>query len=134
MKEHAFRLVKGDDLKKSLEKYTEDNDIRAGVIISCVGCLYEAIIRDASGVNCVTLKEKLEIVSITGTLSIDGSHIHISVSDEELKTYGGHLKDGCLVNTTAEIVILELDSYVFERQMDEKTGYKELCISRKQLV
>jgi predicted DNA-binding protein with PD1-like motif len=131
MKEHAFRLEKGDDLKKSLEKYTEDNNIRAGIIVSCVGCLYEAVIRDASGINCVTLKQKLEIVSITGTLSINRCHIHISVSDEDLKVYGGHLKDGCLVNTTAEVVILELDSYVFDRKMDEKTGYKELIITKK---
>jgi len=131
MKEHAFRLVKGDDLKKSLEKYTIDNNIRSGVIISGVGCLYEAVIRDASGVSCVTLKQKLEIVSVTGTLSLDGCHIHIAVSDEQLKTYGGHLKYGCLVNTTAEIVILELDSYTFDRKMDEETGYKELFISKK---
>jgi len=131
MKEHAFRLVKGDDLKKSLEKYTIDNNIRAGAVISGVGCLYEAVIRDASGVSCVTLKQKLEIVSLTGTLSLDGCHIHISVSDEQLKTYGGHLKDGCLINTTAEIVIFELDSYIFSREMDEGTGYKELFINKK---
>lgn len=131
MKEHAFRLVKGEDLKKKIEEYTVSNNIKAGVILSGVGCLYEAVIRDASGVNCTTLKQKLEIVSITGTLSLDGSHIHISVSDEELKTYGGHLKDGCLVNTTAEIVILELDSYTFTREMDEGTGYKEIVMTQK---
>lgn len=130
MKEHAFRLTKGEDLKKRIEEYTVDNNIKAGTILSGVGCLYEAVIRDASGVNCVTLKEKLEIVSITGTLSLDGCHIHISVSDEHLKVYGGHLKDGCLVNTTAEIVILELDSHTFTREMDQQTGYKELVITR----
>lgn len=131
MKEHAFRLEKGSDLKKEIEKYTVDNNITAGVILSGVGCLYEANIRDASGISCTLLRQKLEIVSITGTLSLDGCHIHISVSDEELKVYGGHLKDGCLVNTTAEIVLLELDSYTFTREMDEGTGYKELVMTRK---
>jgi uncharacterized protein len=130
MQEYAFRLTKGEDLNKSIEKYTEENNIKAGVILSGVGCLFEAVIRDASGVNCVTLKQKLEIVSLIGTLSLDRCHIHISVSDENLKVYGGHLKDGCLVNTTAEIVIFELDSYTFNREMDEETGYNELVITK----
>ncbi|MCX8074555.1 MAG: DNA-binding protein [Clostridia bacterium] len=130
MKEHSFRLKKGQDLKIELDKYIKDNNIKSGAIISAVGCLYEVVIRDASGINCTTLKQKLEIVSIMGTLSLEGSHIHISVADEELKVYGGHLKEGCLINTTAEIVILELDSYVYTRQMDESTGYKELVIDK----
>ena len=65
-----------------------------------------------------------------GTLSLDGCHIHISVSDESLQTYGGHLMPGCLVNTTAEIVILELGSYTFKRVEDDETGYKELMINK----
>lgn len=130
MIEHAFRLKYGQDLKKEIEDYTIKNNIKAGVIVSGVGCLYKAVIRDASGVNCTELNQKLEIVSITGTLSIDGCHIHISVSDENLKVYGGHLKDDCLVNTTAEIVILELESFNFLREMDNQTGYKELVINK----
>lgn len=131
MKEHAFRLHRGQDLKIELEKYVEENNIKAGVIVSCVGCLYEAVIRNAGGVESIKLNKKLEIVSVTGTFSQNGCHIHISVSDEDLKTYGGHLKDGCLVNTTAEIVILELEDYTFTREMDENTGYEELVIKEK---
>ena len=128
MKEHAFRLHKGQDLKLELEKYVKENEIKAGVIVSCVGCLYEAVIRNAGGKESIKLNKKLEIVSITGTFSIDGCHIHISVSDEELTNYGGHLKDGCIVNTTCEVVILELANYEFSRAMDDSTGYKELVI------
>lgn len=131
MKEHAFRLHKGQDLKIELEKYVKENNIKAGVIVSCVGCLYEAVIRNAGGKETVKLNKKLEIVSITGTFSENGCHIHISVSDEELKTYGGHLKEGCLVNTTAEVVILELEDYSFKREMEEETGYKEIVITPK---
>lgn len=129
MKEHVFRLTRGNDLKLSIEKYCEDNKIQAGAILSCVGCLSEAVIRNASGVKCIKIDKDIEIVSITGTVSQNGCHIHISVSDEELKTYGGHLKDGCIVNTTAEVVIIELGNYKFDRTMDENTGYKELTIS-----
>lgn len=131
MKEHAFRLQKGQDLKIELEKYVKENEIKAGVIVTCVGCLYEAVIRNAGGKECIKLDKKLEIVSITGTLSINGSHIHIAVSDEKLNTYGGHLKEGCLVNTTAEVVIFELEDYLFSREIDETTGYKELVVKNK---
>lgn len=131
IKEHAFRLRKGQDLKIELENYIKEKRIKAGVIVSCVGCLYEAVIRNASGKDCIRLNKDLEIVSITGTFSIDGCHIHISVSDEDLKTYGGHLKEGCLINTTAEIVILELKDYVFNRKIDGATGYKELVIKEE---
>lgn len=127
---HAFRLTKGQDLKKELEKYVENKKIKAGVIVSCVGCLYEAVIRNASGKDCIRINEDLEIVSVTGTFSIDGCHIHIAVSDENLKTYGGHLKEGCLVNTTAEVVIFELEEYEFRREMDNNTGYKEIVINK----
>ena len=127
---HAFRLTKGQDLKKELEKYVENKKIKAGVIVSCIGCLYEAVIRNANGKDCIRINKDLEIVSVTGTFSIDGCHIHIAVSDENLKTYGGHLKEGCLVNTTAEVVIFELEEYEFRREMDNNTGYKEIVINK----
>lgn len=98
--------------------------------MSAVGCLYKAVIRNAGGKDSITLEKDVEIVSLTGTISLNGCHIHISVSDEELKTYGGHLKEGCLVNTTVEVVILEFDNYTFTRELDDKTGYKELVINK----
>lgn len=131
MKEHAFRLCKGDDLKKAIEDYAEDNNIKAGIVLSCVGCLYKTVLRSADGKSIITLEKDMEIVSITGTLSSNGSHIHIAVSDEELRTYGGHLKNGCLVNTTAEVVLVELTEYGFKREMDHETGYEELVVTKQ---
>ena len=129
MKEYAFRLTKGQDLKKELEKFTKENNIKAGVIVSGVGSLLEVVIRNAGAKKIIKIKKNLEITSITGTLSLNGIHVHISVSDASLKTYGGHLEEGSLIDTTAEIVILELVSYKFKREIDNKTGYKELVIS-----
>ena len=58
MKEHAFRLTKGQDLKIELEKYIKENNIKAGIMASCVGCLYEAVIRNAGGKDCIKLEKK----------------------------------------------------------------------------
>lgn len=128
MKIHAFRLTKGMDLKKSIEQYVVDHKIKSGVILSAVGCLYQVCLRTADGVTVKQINEDHEIVSATGTLSMDGCHIHVSLSDVNLKTIGGHLKDKCLVNVTAEIVLGEFDEFEFTREFDESTGYKELVI------
>ena len=130
LKIHAFRLTKGMDLKKCIEDYVVEHKIKSGVILSGVGCLYKVVLRTADGVTVVTLDNHYEIVSVTGTLAVDGCHIHISLSDNDLNVIGGHLKDGCLVNVTAEIVLGEFEDYEFGREFDESTGYKELTIKK----
>lgn len=124
---HCFRLTQGSDLKKEIEEYAIKNKI-SGIILCSVGCLSKLTIRLADGKSILEKDGKLEIVSITGTLSKDGVHIHISVSDEYGNTIGGHLKDGCIVNTTAEVVIKEFDDIKFTREYDKNTGYDELVI------
>lgn len=131
MKIHAIRLTKGMDLKESIQSYCQEKHIVAGTVLSGVGCVSEACVRNAGGIKSIRIEKNLEIVSLMGTISQNGLHLHISLSDEDLKTIGGHLKEGCIVNTTAEIVIGEFEEYLFSREMDESTGYKELVIKTK---
>ncbi len=128
---HVFRLKRGQDLKQEIIKFAQEQNITAGIIKCAVGCLYEARFRLAGGETIMEKKEPYEIVSLMGTVSKDGCHIHISLSDEFSNTIGGHLLDGCLVNSTAEVCIEELDNYIFTREFDEETGYKELVIKNK---
>jgi len=129
MKSHAFRLRKGDDLRLSIEQYATKHHIKAATVVSAVGCLSKTVLRSAGATKTITLKQPVEIVSATGTISSEDNHIHISVSDAELKTYGGHLKPGSIIDTTAEIILLELSNCTFSREMDDKTGFKELVVS-----
>lgn len=130
MKQHAFRLTKGQDLKNEIVKYCKNNNITAGYVACCVGCVDTLKIRLAGGITFFEDKNDYEIVSMSGTLSKDGVHIHASFSDVTGKTIGGHLSDGCIVNTTAEIILCELEEYVFTREYDENTGYKEIVMSK----
>ena len=125
---HCFRLTKGMDLKKEIETYAVSNKV-SGIILCAVGCLNKLTIRLADGKSILEKDGMFEIVSITGTLSQDGVHIHISVSDELGNTIGGHLKDGCIVNTTAEVVLNIFENIKFKREFDQETGYDELVIN-----
>lgn len=129
MKTHVFRLHRGEDLLLAIKTYCGAHQIEAGVVLSGVGCVTQARLRDASGVTLRSLSEHLEIVSLTGTVSRLRCHLHIALSREDLSTLGGHLVEGCLINTTGEIALLELEDIAFSKAFDPETGYDELVIS-----
>lgn len=128
---YALRLKPGQDLRVELEKFTKENKISAGFIITAVGSLKETNIRLADKSDMTGFEGKFEIVSLTGTLSTDGVHLHISASDSTGKTIGGHLTEGCKIYTTAEIVIGVSDEIVFSREIDAETTFKELKIRKR---
>src|SRR4051812_46136874 len=97
----TVRLHPNEDLKQKLEQFVQAQKIAAGCILSCVGSLQKAAIRFADQPLVTIIEDRQEIVSLTGTLGIAGSHLHIAVSDKTGKTVGGHLKNGALVYTTA---------------------------------
>lgn len=125
MKELAFRLTKGDDLRSKIEEYCADID--TAIVLSAVGCLYEVNIRLANAQTYLHTTKDYEIVSLVGTISKAKAHLHISLSDDEGKCIGGHLVEGCRVNTTCEIVLGILQDYKSIREYDDNTGYDEIC-------
>ncbi len=128
MKTAALRLKPDQDLKESLKTFVTSNNIESGFILTTVGSLKQATIRFANQSHSKVLNEKFEIVSLVGTLSTSGIHLHISIADQEGKTVGGHLDSGCIIYTTAEIVIGISPEFTFIRTTDEQTGFKELQI------
>ncbi len=129
----AFRLLPGTDLKAELQRLTEAHGLRAGCILSCVGSLSRARLRmpGLAGEDeaFATLAEPLEIVSLVGTLGAQGLHVHVSLSRRDGSCVGGHLVPGCIINTTAELVIGELTEVEFRRPLDPATGYNELSVA-----
>ncbi|WP_371655524.1 MULTISPECIES: PPC domain-containing DNA-binding protein [unclassified Streptomyces] len=128
MKTHAFRLLNGDDLKKSIESYVTAQEIQAGYVITCVGGFSGAVLRMPGAKTFEHLEGDYEIVSIEGTLSPNGCHIHVSMSDIHGNVKGGHLSEGCIVRLTAEVVLAEDRQFRFYRRFDQDTGFNELGI------
>lgn len=96
--------------------------------MTCVGSLTRAVFRLANQKDLMELNGHFEIVSLTGVLSENGSHCHIAISDEQGRTIGAHLMDGCKIYTTAEIIIYIVPDCHFLREFDPQTGYPELEI------
>lgn len=74
------------------------------------------------------MNDKFEILSLNGTVASSGVHLHIAIANRTGQTLGGHLDDGCIIYTTAEIVIGATEELSFIRTLDKQTGYKELEI------
>ena len=123
---HSLRLRRGSDLLGSIQALCREKHIAAGVVLSAVGCISRGRVRDASGVTIRDIEDHCEIVSLNGTVSQTRCHLHIALSREDLSTLGGHLCEGCIINTTCELVIAELPATAIEKEFDEETGYHEL--------
>ncbi|HEV7843646.1 MAG TPA: PPC domain-containing DNA-binding protein, partial [Pyrinomonadaceae bacterium] len=95
VKVYALRLLPKQDLRKQLELFVRQRKLRAGLILTAVGSLQKASLRLADQKEATIFEGKYEIVSLVGTLSPDGVHLHISLSDSTGKTIGGHLVEGC---------------------------------------
>lgn len=128
IKIHPIRLKPGEDLKKSIQQLADEQQLTAGWVGTCVGSLTQYQLRFANASTVSTGNGYFEIVSLTGTISTNGVHLHISICDGEGKTIGGHLCEGCLVYTTAEIVILSTNQFLFKREQDGFTPWAELQI------
>lgn len=119
------RLRRGQDLLAAIKAIAEEENLLGAVVLSAVGCLSRARLRDATGVNIQEIDRHLEIVSLTGTVSKARCHLHISLSGEDLQTIGGHLVPGCMVNTTCELVLMET-GWIYGKEDDPETGYREI--------
>jgi len=131
MQTYSFRLRPGQDLKKELENVVQQQRIGAGAILTCVGSLTDVTLRLANQEGPSTWHGHFEIVSLVGTLSANGSHIHLSVSDSTGHTLGGHLLDGCTIYTTAELLIGVMPEITYTREPDPAFGYRELVVRKR---
>lgn len=128
VKTYVFRLLPGQDLKEGIEQKVREYGIEAGWLVTAVGSLTHYSLRYANQPEAGTGDGHFEIVSLTGTVSINGSHLHLSLSDSTGYTRGGHLMPGCRVYTTAEIVLQSSDAFRFTREKDGTTPWEELQV------
>ncbi|MDZ7893410.1 MAG: PPC domain-containing DNA-binding protein [Rhodoferax sp.] len=132
MKPFPVRLTPGQDLRAALEAAVLAQNCRAAFVLSGIGSLSTAGIRLAGAVQPTRLTESMEILTLSGTVAAGddktGSHMHMAVSTANGQVLGGHVAPGCIVLTTAEVLLALLPDWQFTREPDSLTGYDELVI------
>ena len=132
MQTFSFRLRPGQDLGDSIDAWVKEQKLEAGCVLCAVGSLTHATIRLADRQLPSEYEGPFEIVSLIGTLSLHGSHLHIAISDRNGITIGGHLLSGCTIYTTAEIVIADFPQQVYRREFSSDSGFEELVVSPRE--
>jgi uncharacterized protein len=125
-----FRLRPHEDLKKQIFQVVQEKNISAGIVVSCVGSLEQYNLRFANQPGGTLQQGFHEILSLTGTVSINGLHLHMTVADAEGKVTGGHLLQDNFIYTTAEITLAIFRDIIFTREHDPTYGYLELVIQK----
>ena len=132
MKTFPIRLTPGQDLRTALEAAVHSQNCRAAFVLSGIGSLATAGIRFAGAAQPELLTGDMEILSLSGTVAVDGpkssSHLHIALSTSTGQVLGGHVAAGCIVRTTAEVLLALLPEWQFAREPDAATGYAELVV------
>jgi uncharacterized protein len=125
----TLRLPPDVDLRQTLKSIAQVENITAGIILSGIGSLNTVALRFAGQNTHTRIDGKHEILTIAGTICTEGIHLHMSVANAQGQVIGGHVVDGCIIYTTAEITIGILPDLQFQRQLDDRTGLVELSIS-----
>ena len=128
MIDHPLRLDPGQDLRRAIEEALHASGHDAGFVVAGIGSLGPARLRMAGADEPVLLTGDLEVLTLSGSISPRGAHLHMSVADVEGRVSGGHVALGCVVRTTAEVLIAWLPDWHFDRETDATTGHAELAI------
>lgn len=128
MRAHPLRLYPGDDLRAAVENVLQKDKLRAAFVIQGIGSLSIAELRFAGAEHPTEIRGDLEILTVAGSVSPDGAHLHMSIADARGQVFGGHVAHGCKVRTTAELLLALLPAHAFSREPDPRTGFAELVI------
>ncbi len=127
----VFSIEKGEDLLPFLQEYAIQNQIKFASITG-IGAVSKATIgiydQKNKKYNKITLDKELEILSITGNISMHDYkpmiHAHITLSDAEGRAFGGHLMSPTII-FSSEIIIQEFTptqgSQIKVRKSDKNT-------------
>ncbi|HEV7814439.1 MAG TPA: PPC domain-containing DNA-binding protein [Janthinobacterium sp.] len=123
-----LRLLPGQDVRAALQAVLAAQRIEAAFVLQGIGSLSVAQLRLAGASQATEWRGDLEILTLAGSLSPDGPHLHMSIADAGGRVRGGHVAAGCIVRTTAEVLLALLPAHRFSREADPASGFGELVV------
>jgi uncharacterized protein len=126
-----LRLNPGTDLRRELESAAAGGSANGCFVLSGIGSLVLARLRYAGRDLETTVAGPLEILTLAGSITVSGAHLHMSVSDANGQVFGGHVGYGNLIRTTAELLLVQVGEWDMSHEPDAATGYTELVVRRR---
>lgn len=130
MRELVLRLEPGADLRRAVEAACRTQWPGGGFVLCGVGSLVDPVLRLAGRDVETRYDGPFEILTLSGSVTPEGAHLHASISSAQGEVLGGHVAYGNRVRTTAELLIVELQAWHLSRQHDPATGFAELAARR----
>lgn len=126
-----MRLIPGQDLRAALESVLVEHGVNAAFVLQGIGSLSVAQLRFAGAMQSTELRGDIEILTLAGSISPEGAHLHITLADAQGRVLGGYVAPGCTVRTTAEVLLALLPEHRFARELDADSGFNELLIQKQ---
>ena len=99
-----LKLAPGSDLRLSLEELAQRDGI-SGFVLGVVGNLTKASFQCPGQAEPTVLEGDLEVITLNGTFSPEGVHLHLSLSDGACQVWGGHLEPGTIVQKGVDLLV-----------------------------
>lgn len=104
MRALPLHLEAGADIRHALEQLAREQQAE-GFVLSVVGNLRRACFACPGRDQPTVLEGELEIITLQGTLSPSGVHLHLSFSDADCQVWGGHLEEGSQILRGADLLV-----------------------------
>lgn len=111
MRALPYHLSAGSDLLDCLQQLALHHGGQ-GFVLGVVGNLSQAAFLCPGQPEPTVVRGELEIITLQGTLTSEGVHLHLSCSDSACQVWGGHLEPGTLVLKGVDLLIGCLDPVV----------------------
>ena len=127
MQSLPLKLAPGSDLRLSLEELARRDGI-SGFVLGVVGNLTKASFQCPGQAEPTVLEGDLEVITLNGTFSPEGVHLHLSLSDGACQVWGGHLEPGTIVQKGVDLLIGVLEQSEGSPKQQTSTPRLEIAV------
>ena len=99
-----LQLDPGQDLHSALSELAAQQQL-SGFVLGVVGNLSQATFSCPGQQQPTQMRGELEVITLNGTFSPNGVHLHLSLSDGACQVWGGHLEPGTVVLKGAQLLL-----------------------------
>lgn len=131
MRELPVRLTPGVDLRAAVVALAREQLPQGAFIVCGIGSLIHPRLRLAGQGVETQYVGPYEILTLSGTATVDGAHLHASLSSASGEVVGGHVVAGNEILTTVELLLVEPSGFTLGRAFDAATGFTELVVERR---